>query len=65
MTTSNNKVTKEIGERKLGQLGINEMRIWLTTNFFSMAKFQLEKYNFDLWKMVQNFQITKNKNPNC
>jgi hypothetical protein len=48
MTTSNNKVTKEIGERKLGQLGINEMRIWLTTNFFSMAKFQLEKYNFDL-----------------
>jgi hypothetical protein len=43
-------VIKEICERKLGQFGINEMIIWLTTNFFSMAKFQLEKYDFDLCK---------------
>jgi len=50
MTTSNNKVTEEIGERKLGQLGINEMRIWITTKKFLMAKFQLEKYDFDLCK---------------
>jgi hypothetical protein len=34
MTTSNDKVIEEIGERKLGQLRTNEMRIWLTTNFF-------------------------------
>jgi hypothetical protein len=50
MTTSNNKVTEEINERKLGRLGINEMRIWLITNFFLMAKFQLEKNDFDLCK---------------
>jgi hypothetical protein len=50
MTTSNNKVIEEISERKLGQLGINEMRIWLTTKFFSMAKFQLEKNDFYLCK---------------
>jgi hypothetical protein len=50
MTTSNNKVIEEISERKLGRLGINEMKIWLTTKFFLMAKFQLEKHDFDVCK---------------
>jgi hypothetical protein len=50
MTTSNNKVIEEISERKLGQLGINEMKIWLTTKFLLMAKFQLEKHDFDVCK---------------